>query len=180
MYGDDREAGGYRAGGAEIGYGRGGRGYGSGGFGSGYGSDRYASRYAGYTEDMSSRRGWEDGAAREMRAQTGPYAGRGPKGYERSDERIREDVCDRFTRHGYLDASDIEVRVEKGEVFLTGTVDSREAKHLAEDLAEECSGVRNVQNQLRLSHAPQRDSRRAASPRSGNGKASERAASDER
>lgn len=30
-------------------------------------------------------------------AATGQYAGRGPRGYTRGDERIREDVCDRLT-----------------------------------------------------------------------------------
>src|SRR5262245_32238876 len=39
----------------------------------------------------------------------GPHAGRGPRGYRRSDDRIREDVCDRLCEHGFVDASDIEV-----------------------------------------------------------------------
>jgi hypothetical protein len=80
----------------------------------------------------------------------GPYAGRGPRGYRRSDERIREDVCDRFTEHGWLDASDIEVDVAHGEVTLTGLVASRAAKRLAEDVAESVSGVVEIHNQLRI------------------------------
>src|SRR5437762_1916123 len=44
-------------------------------------------------------------------AMGGPYAGRGPRGYQRSDERIREDVCERMSDCGELDATDIEVRV---------------------------------------------------------------------
>jgi hypothetical protein len=36
-----------------------------------------------------------------------------------------------------------------GEVTLTGTVESRYAKRLAEDLAESVSGVTHVQNNLR-------------------------------
>ena len=37
------------------------------------------------------------------------YAGRGPRGYRRSDDRIGEDVCDRLTDDPALDASGIEV-----------------------------------------------------------------------
>lgn len=81
----------------------------------------------------------------------GRYSGMGPKGYKRSDERIKEDVSDKLMEHPDLDASDIEVKVSKGEVTLSGTVESRWAKRLAEDLAEACSGVREVMNQLRLS-----------------------------
>lgn len=80
----------------------------------------------------------------------GPYTGRGPKGYQRSDDRIREDVSDRLTAHGHIDASDIEVRIQAGEVTLIGFVDSRAAKRAAEDLADDVPGVREVHNQLRV------------------------------
>ena len=81
----------------------------------------------------------------------GSYAGRGPKGYRRSDERIREDVCERLTENWEIDASEIEVNVNNGEVTLMGTVNQRQAKHLAEDIAESVSGVKDVHNQLRVS-----------------------------
>jgi osmotically-inducible protein OsmY len=81
---------------------------------------------------------------------SGQFAGRGPKGYTRSDERIREDVSDKLMEHPDLDASEIEVRVSKGEVTLTGSVDSRWAERLAEDIVESCTGVRDVMNQLRV------------------------------
>ena len=87
----------------------------------------------------------------------GPYAGRGPRGYQRSDERIREDVCDRMCEHGGLDASDIEVRVNNAEVTLVGTVRERQDKRLAEDLADQVSGVREVHNQIRVSQQPSAD-----------------------
>jgi hypothetical protein len=80
----------------------------------------------------------------------GPHAGRGPKGYKRSDDRIREDVCERLSEHPYLDASEIEVKLQGGEVTLTGTIESRHAKRLAEDVVEQVSGVKEVHNQLRL------------------------------
>jgi len=78
------------------------------------------------------------------------HRGRGPKGYTRSDERVREDVNDRFTEDGWLDASDIEVKVSGSEVTLTGQVNSREEKRRAEDIADSVSGVKHVQNNLRI------------------------------
>jgi hypothetical protein len=78
------------------------------------------------------------------------HRGRGPKGYRRSDERIREDVNDRLTDDYYIDASDVEVMVENGEVTLTGSVRVRTDKRRAEDIAESVSGVRNVENRLRV------------------------------
>jgi len=84
----------------------------------------------------------------EMRK--GQYAGRGPRGYRRSDERIREDINDRLTDDWYVDATDIEVTVNNGMITLTGRVDSREDKRRAEDLAESVSGVSDVSNQLRV------------------------------
>jgi osmotically-inducible protein OsmY len=83
----------------------------------------------------------------------GPFAGRGPRGYRRADERILEDVCEIMTRHAGLDASDIEVRVADGEVTLEGTVADRRAKRLAAELAERASGVRDVHNRLTLARA---------------------------
>jgi osmotically-inducible protein OsmY len=81
---------------------------------------------------------------------TGPYVGMGPRGYRRSDERISEEVCEQLTRHGDVDASDIEVEVKDSEVILRGTVEDRRTKRIAEDLAESTSGVSEVHNQLRI------------------------------
>lgn len=52
----------------------------------------------------------------------GGYCGRGPRGYRRSDERIREDVNERLLLDTELDATNIEVEVREGEVTLAGTV----------------------------------------------------------
>jgi osmotically-inducible protein OsmY len=93
---------------------------------------------------------WRDrGSSRFMR-DAGPHAGKGPKGYVRSDERIREEISDELMAAGDLDASEIEVRVSSGEVTLSGSVDSREAKRRAEELIEGVQGVRDVQNLLRV------------------------------
>ena len=84
----------------------------------------------------------------------GPHTGRGPRGYQRTDERIREEINERLTAHGLIDATEVECGVRSGEVTLTGFVDSRAAKRAAEDLAEDVYGVREVHNELRVrSHA---------------------------
>lgn len=80
----------------------------------------------------------------------GSHRGRGPQGYQRSDERIREEVCDRLTDHDLVDATEIEVKVESGDVILSGSVESRQAKRIAEDVSETVTGVRNVSNELRI------------------------------
>lgn len=78
------------------------------------------------------------------------HKGKGPKGYTRADERIKEDVCAALMDDNELDASDIEVSVKKGEVMLEGTVDSRQAKRRAEQCADMCSGIVDVQNNLKI------------------------------
>lgn len=80
----------------------------------------------------------------------GPHSGRGPQGYRRADTRIHEDVCERLAEHGGVDASRIEVKVENGEVTLTGTVPERRMKRLAEDTLEEIRGVVDVHNHLKV------------------------------
>jgi osmotically-inducible protein OsmY len=75
--------------------------------------------------------------------------GRGPKGYQRSDERIREDVCDRLGQT--MDASEVEVDVKQGVVTFKGSVNERRDKRRAEDLVEGIPGVKDVNNQIRVS-----------------------------
>lgn len=109
------------------------------GYGGPYGRERFGAR------EWSSTEGWRV---------PGPYTGRGPRGYQRSDQRIQEELHDRLTAHGMIDATDVECRINNGEVTLAGFVNSREAKRAAEDLAEGIYGVRQVNNQLRVrSHA---------------------------
>ena len=99
--------------------------------------------------DAAPRFGQETGFG-SIRAVPGPYSGRGPKGYRRADERIFEDVCERLTDHPDIDASDVTVRVENGEVTLEGTVESRRVKYLAEDVCEGIVGLVDVLNRLRV------------------------------
>ena len=80
----------------------------------------------------------------------GQFGGRGPRGYRRSDERIRDDVCQCLTDDDHIDASNIEVTVNNAEVMLTGSVTSRMQKRHAEDLIEHLPGVRDVINSIRV------------------------------
>ncbi|MGU7811949.1 BON domain-containing protein [Burkholderia sp. AW49-1] len=75
---------------------------------------------------------------------------RGPKGYTRSDERIREDVCERLAHALDIDVSDVSVQVRDGRVELDGTVPSRWMKHDIEDIADSCMCVRDIENRVRV------------------------------
>jgi len=80
----------------------------------------------------------------------GRFKGVGPKGYRRSDERIKEDVCDFLTQAPNLNCSDIEVSVNDGIVTLKGTVDERRMKRMAEETIEYIPGVNDVRNEIRV------------------------------
>ena len=109
-------------------------------------------------DEVKSWTGDEDAERRRRMDEANSHRGRGPKGYARSDDRIRDDVSDRLTDDWIVDASNIEVTVASGEVTLAGTVDSRDAKRRAEDCAEGASGVRHVQNNLRVQKPSERSS----------------------
>ncbi len=89
--------------------------------------------------------GWRGGAPR-----AGSHFGKGPKNYIRSDARVQEDVNEALYRHDDIDASNIEVSVDNGEVILRGTVETRQEKRLAEDCIEGVSGVKDISNHLRI------------------------------
>lgn len=152
---------------------RGGRrpygGYG-GGYGGGYSDYGESSReyrasrepQYGYRNDYRDRheRGFFDKAGDEIASWFGDeeaarrremdHRGRGPGNYTRSDERILEDACDNLTDDWRVDARNIQVTVKDGEVTLDGTVEDRGAKRRAEDCVDEISGVKHVQNNLRV------------------------------
>lgn len=176
----DPSFGGYSPG--QGGYGDSWSGYGGGGYGSMYGqgfdedymgssgapvqSGAYGQGHGGYGG------GFGQGlAARSSHAQGSGYAlgafdpgfrresqtGKGPKGYVRSDERLKEDISETLMRDHAIDASDISVEARNGAVTLSGSVDNRRLKHYVEDLVENCAGVRDIDNRLTVRA---RDSRR--------------------
>ncbi len=75
-----------------------------------------------------------------------------PKGYIRSDDRVRENVCEALAHSG-LDVSDVSVAVADGRVVLEGTVPNRRIKHSVEDCTVDCAGVNDVDNRIRVASA---------------------------
>lgn len=113
-----------------------------------WGDDRRASSDTpwwtqGYRDNPSDR-DWDDV----------PRDRKGPRGYNRSDERIREYICERLARHHVLEVSDVEVSVQQGHVSLDGTVPERYMKHIIEDTADGCWGVSDVDNRIRVAPRP--------------------------
>lgn len=114
-------------------------------------SSAYSGGYGGYGGRWGGGyAGSEDTRHAGYSPQRTNHAGRGPKGYRRSDERIKEEVCERLTRSDEVDATNIDVQVNEATVTLTGTVDDRHAKRTAEDIASDVWGAKDVQNQLRV------------------------------
>lgn len=161
-------------GGYEGGYGRGGesQGYGSSNMGrnQGWDQDRSAydsgqrggegrSSFGGSSSGSSSGSfGGSSGQYGSGSFQTpfgggsrGQFSGKGPKNYSRSDERIAEDINERLYHDPDIDASEVDVQVQDGKVTLEGSVEQRSIKHRIEDLCEACSGVKDVDNRLRVS-----------------------------
>jgi osmotically-inducible protein OsmY len=78
------------------------------------------------------------------------FRGRGPKNYMRSDDRIREDLNEQLMDADDVDASDVSIEVKDGVVTLSGSVEQRWIKHRIEDMADDCSGVKDVRNEIRV------------------------------
>jgi osmotically-inducible protein OsmY len=139
--------------------------------GHGYNQDRNQNMYGGDTRNYGNAnqggfdRNWWDKTKSKVsswfdsdddnnndrnRGNTASHRGKGPSDYRRSQDRIREDICDRLTDDDHVDASRVRVSIENDVVILSGTVNSREEKRRAEDLVESISGVRDVENRLRV------------------------------
>ncbi len=79
------------------------------------------------------------------------FTGVAPRGYQRADERILEEVSEALMKRRDVDPSDIELRVLEGIVSLFGTVPDRKMKKNAEKVAEKVYGVKDVHNFLTIS-----------------------------
>lgn len=158
----ERDPAGYGGAGCRQGYGGD---YGGGGpgrdFEGSWAQDHGASQAPDDYRQAGEQRGWIDAQADRR---SGPYAGRGPKGWSRSDARIREEVCERLMEDRLLDARGVDVAVDDGVVTLTGEVPGASDRPHAEMLARQAPGVREVRNELRYVAAARAVERRQAEP----------------
>jgi hypothetical protein len=130
----------------------------------GYGQSGY-NQSGGYNQGYAQGdEGWGS-AGYGMGGQQGRqgHRGKGPRNYARSDERITEDLNERLMQDDDIDATHINVSVSNGEVTLEGTVEQRWMKHRIEDLAERCSGVKDVENKIRVKRTDDSESDRPGS-----------------
>ncbi|SPK74433.1 conserved protein of unknown function (plasmid) [Cupriavidus taiwanensis] len=109
-----------------------------GGAGFGYGQARYGAEAGEGPEDQYRPGIPARAASRRL-----------PKNYQRTDTRIRDDLCERLA-HADDDVSDVTVDVGSGIVTLTGTVADRGVKYRIEELAEDVLGVNEVRNNLQV------------------------------
>jgi hypothetical protein len=120
-------------------------------------SDESAVSYEGY-----DRAGYGRGSGSPYQNQSRPFA-RGPKGYQRSDERMKEDISEKLWTSRYIDSSEVSIEVRGGKVTLEGTVPSRHMKHAIEDLVDACLGVQDIDNRIRVASPNYQGSAPAAS-----------------
>lgn len=151
-YGGESERFGGYSGGRSHGYGTGaGQGGQAGGFERGSPGRESYQRGSSFDDEYGrayGESGFMGGRGRGAYQQRSP--GTLPKGYQRSDERIREDICESLSYSG-LDVSDVTVDVSNGQVSLSGTVKDRRDKHAIENCADRCLGVHDVDNRIRVS-----------------------------
>jgi osmotically-inducible protein OsmY len=53
----------------------------------------------------------------------------------------------------YIDAAEVSVEVKSGKVILEGSVPQRRMKHAIEDLVDDCMGVKDIDNKLRVAQS---------------------------
>ena len=138
-----------------------------------YGRSRYGAQ-SGYGRDYGGVRSHERGFGQDFRErfaeerygrepdygygfeqspfkrETGRFRGVGPKGYERTDERLREIICERLTDEPSVDASEVSLEVKDKVVKLSGFVSDRRTKYEIEDLVERVGGIKDIDNQVRV------------------------------
>ena len=112
-----------------------------------HGHNSYEQQFNRHYGHDTSDRFPESGANYDMK---GMHAGKGPRSYQRSDERLKEMVCERLTDDPLIDAGDIEVQVNNCEVTITGYVADKQMKRRIEDVIDSINGVSNVENRVRI------------------------------
>lgn len=87
---------------------------------------------------------------REPKSKSGSHFGKGPRNWVRSDQIIKEDVCEELCYNPFIDASDIEVSVQDGVVSLKGWVESREERLEALKCVDSIPGVKDIHHELHV------------------------------
>ncbi len=72
------------------------------------------------------------------------------RGYQPSDEALREEICARLMHADDIDSSAVTVTVVAGKVTLEGTVPDLYTKHAIEALADAGPGVQDIENRVRV------------------------------
>lgn len=116
-----------------------------------YSEDQWFGERWGRNADLPAT--WGQSRMGNQQQEKGRYGGRGPQGYQRSSERLTEEINDRLTWDSDVDATHITVTVQDGEATLEGFVEDRFQKRAAEECCYAVSGVRDVHNHLRIQPA---------------------------
>lgn len=85
---------------------------------------------------------------------------RGPKGFRRSDERLKEELAERLMYRNDIDCSDVTLDVKDAKVTLEGNVPERWMRYAIDDVAESVIGVDDVENRIRVQPTPDRSEAR--------------------
>lgn len=108
--------------------------------------ESHMNSYTGAGNQVPNYSGTQNRTRRSLATEN--FRGRGPKSYRRSDNRIKEDVCEHLTDDHEVNASDINVSVKEAKVTLSGEVSDKWMKYCAEDIAENIRGVKEVENKI--------------------------------
>ena len=84
------------------------------------------------------------------RVELGERLAAGPRNWQRSDERIRDEICAMLAEDGWVDATDLEVVVHHREVTLAGSVSDARQRERAVAIAEATRGVVEVVSRVRV------------------------------
>lgn len=126
-----------------------------------FGEERWGpDRRSFHTLEGAGRKGWDYdqnrgygqvyGNATVAQKPSRNFRGKGPRNYQRSDERILEDIYDRISGAWSLDASEVEIEVRNGVVQMSGRVADRSVRHRLEDIAEGILGVMSIENRISI------------------------------
>ena len=70
---------------------------------------------------------------------------------QRTDDRLKDDICERLYNTQHIDSSEVTVDVKEGKITLDGSVPQRGMKHALEDLIDTLPGVHDIDNRVRVS-----------------------------